>query len=360
MTPSRVHGFTLMEAMAAIAIAGIIIGGATGAVMNLNRLVMDTGNRTEVWDEAKRLEEFLVARTQAAGGGILRPHMALFVEDARTPATALAPALGCRTVTGMPACTPVTASNGSDRLTVLTQNGTYPQCPVTAVTATKLTVGASGSSACCLDDGPAPASSSWNAKQALLVGNNATVAVSLFASNRAGCELNVVAGQAQNLIGSPGTNPTVLTVSAITPASLVIVDAETFYVENNALKQWKDLNGNMILESGSGEVTTVHDRVYDLQLAVGYDFNPQDGRVVDTNSGSDEWIYNTSADAATTALASQLCMVQIGVSVGTASSVMGGNQVTLLNRPVAAQVGGVYLSATSSKSFMRNLAIFTQ
>jgi prepilin-type N-terminal cleavage/methylation domain-containing protein len=347
------RGFTLIEMMAALVIASVILAAATGAVMNINRLMADTTRRTAAWDEAKRLEEFLVARTQSAGGGALRPHQSLFVEDAR--ATALAPGNACRVIAGMPSCT--AAGEGADRLTVLTQNDSMPTCSVVERIGVNLRSTA-GASACCLDDGPTP--SSFENRQALLVGKTRTATVFLGARTSAGgdpCAINVPpgrSGQAEQLL------PRDLDVGF--PATLVLVDTATLFVDRAAhtLVSWTDSNGDLVVDAN--ERSVVHDRVYDLQLAAGYDGQPEDGRVVDANDAADELLYNAKTDAAmpSSVTASQLRLLQIAVAVGTPSATSGNNAVQLLNRTSAVQVPGTYLAATSSKAFMRNLALYTQ
>jgi prepilin-type N-terminal cleavage/methylation domain-containing protein len=350
---TRFAAFSLIEMMAALVIASVILAAATGAVMNINRLMADTTRRTAAWDEAKRLEEFLVALAQGAGGGALRPHQSLFVEDARS--TPLAPGNNCRAIAGLPSC--VAATEGADRLTVLTQVDAMPTCTILEHIGVNLrsTIGAS---ACCLDDGPT--ATSFENRQALLVGKTTTATVFLGARTSAGgdpCAINVPpgkAGQAEQLL------PRDLDVGY--PATLVVVDAATLFVDRAAhtLIRWNDVNGDLVMNSG--ETTLIHDRVYDMQLAAGYDGQPEDGRVVDLSNASDELLYNARADVAmpSSVTASQLRLLQIAVAVGTPSATSGGNSVSLLNRPTAISVPKTYLAATSSKAFMRNLALYTQ
>jgi hypothetical protein len=354
---SRARAFTLLEAMAALAIASVIIAGATGAVMNINRLLADTGRRTSAWDEAKRLEEFLIARAQGAGGGQLRPASSIFVEDAR--ATALAPGAACRTIAGLPTCT--LATQGADRLTVFTQRSDFPQCPVPDRAGVNIVVGP-GSGACCLDD--APTANAFEGRQALLVGDNGNV-VSIRIHNRtsaggsANCSMNAPPGQGAGLLPS--------VIATAIPGTLIVADAETFFVDRDpastrphTLNVWTDLDGDTVADAN--EITTVHDRVYDMQLAPGYDGRPEDGKLVDSTNAADEFLYNSAADAAMPASVSvgQLRMLQIAIAVGTPSVVSGGNPVLMLNRSAPISVPGVYLTQASSKAFMRNLALFTQ
>ena len=111
---TRFRGFTLMEAMVALAMAGVIIAGASSAVMAINRNVAEQGRRAAAWDEAKRLEEFLIARMQGAGGGEVRPFASVLVEDAQqAPAPNLTGQypFQCRVIAGITDC----ATTGQDR-----------------------------------------------------------------------------------------------------------------------------------------------------------------------------------------------------------------------------------------------------
>jgi hypothetical protein len=53
-------------------------------------------------------------------------------------------------------------------------------------------------------------------------------------------------------------------------------------------------------------------------------------------------------------------MLEVAVSLGTRNESMGGNRVQLLDRPEPISVPGIYLTQTSSKAYLRNLAVFTQ
>ena len=94
---------------------------------------------------------------------------------------------------------------------------------------------------------------------------------------------------------------------------------------------------------------------------------PEDGRITDNDNASDEYLYNHGDDpampGATGAFATvrddQLRMMRISIIVGVASSVMGGNTVSLLDGPPRTHAG-IYLEPSSTRVSMRNVNVFTQ
>ena len=356
------RGFSLIEMMAALVIAAVIVAGATGAVMTINRIVADTSRRAVALDEAKRLEEYLTVLAQGAGGGAVRPHAALLVENAGgDEPPALPPStggMGCRELDGLPDCD--AANQGADRLTVLTLVSEFPACAVTGVTGVNLNVGA-GSSSCCLDDATGGLDS-WDGRQALIVGNAAVASVALNSPNSSGpnCKTNAPPGQGSGLL------PAALAAVGY-PATLVVVEARTMFVDRTTheLKYWTDLNGNG--DADDDEFTVVHDGVYDFQVALGFDGLPEDGILDDNVADDDEFLFNHVDDAAfpgngnlADVASSQLRMMEIAVAVGTHSQVSGGNSVQLLDRAAPISVANVHLVQTASKAYLRNLAVFTQ
>lgn len=356
------RAFSLIEMMAALAIAAVIISGATGAVMTINRIVVDQSRRATAWDEAKRLEEYLISVAQGVGGGVVRPHTSILIENAGDPPPPAIPpssgGMGCRDIVGIPDCTD--PDQGADRVTILRQESGFPQCPISGTTGVNLDVGA-GSAACCLEDavGGVP---SWDDVQALVVGSAGTASVSLNSPNSSGpiCRVRAPPGQGSGVL------PTALAAVGF-PATLVVVKASTYFVDrpNHALQFWTDLDGDGA--ASPDELTVVHDQTYDLQVAAGYDALPEDGRLDDFRDQTDEFLFNDPNDAImpgngnfATVTTSQLRLVEIAVAVGTRVEVAAANEVQLLDRAAPLSEPGVYLSQTSSKAFLRNLAVFTQ
>ena len=356
------RGFSLIEMMAALAIAAVIIAGATGAVMNINRVVVDQSRRAAAWDEAKRLEEYLISVAQGVGGGVVRPQTSILFENAGDPPPPAIPpstgGMGCRVISGVPNCTD--PDQGADRLTILHELSGFPQCPIASTTGVNLNVGA-GAAACCLEDavGGVP---SWDGVQALLVGSAGTASVRLNSPNSSGpiCRVRAPPGQGSGVL------PTALGAVGF-PATLVVMSASTYFVDRpaHALEYWTDLDGDGA--ATPNELTLVHDQVYDLQIAAGYDGLPDDGRLDDFRDDTDELLFNHTNDALmpgngnfAAVTTSQLRLVEIAIAGGTRVEIAGANEVQLLDRAAPISEPGVYLSHTSSKAFLRNLAVFTQ
>lgn len=356
------RGFSLIEMMAALVIAAVIVAGATGAVMTINRIVVDTSRRAVALDEAKRLEEYLTVLAQGAGGGAVRPHAALLVENAGGDEPPAVPpstgGMGCREIDGLPDCD--AADQGADRLTVMTLVAGFPACAVTGVTGVNLNVGA-GASSCCLEDATGGLDA-WDGRQALIVGSANVASVVLNSPNSSGpnCKTNAPPGQGSGLL------PAALAAVGY-PATMVVVEARTLFVDraSHEMKFWTDANGNG--DADDDELTVVHDGVYDLQVALGFDGLPEDGILDDTAANDDEFLFNHATDALfpgngnyAGVTRSQLRMLQVGVAVGTPSEVSGANAVQLLDRAAPLSVADVHLVPAVSKAFLRNLAVFTQ
>jgi hypothetical protein len=119
---------------------------------------------------------------------------------------------------------------------------------------------------------------------------------------------------------------------------------------------WKDVGspGNGQVEAT--ELQLFADRVYDFQIARGYDSTPEDGDVVDANSNTDEWVGNAEVVTGlpTGVSASQLRMIDIAIAVGVPSSRFNA-PVQLLNRATPIAPVDVYLAATRGQVGFRNL-----
>ncbi len=339
------RAFSLVEAMIATVLAAVILAPLTAAVVNINRTIMETKRKTELRSEAKLVGEYLASKIQAVGGDVVRPHMAALIENGG----AVAPPTerGCRNVAGLPAC------DGSDRVTMMVQDATHQVCTVLGNAGVNLQIDAT--SGCCLDVGPA-----FTNQQALVVGPSG-ISVSVFLNTRTGaCNINAPPGLGAGVL--PGTLATVGY-----PASLVVVGGRMLYVDRPAhsLMLWQDTANAGVADPG--ELTILADNVYDLQLSPGYDGLPEDGRVVDLDASTDEFLYNDAADpkfpGATGLFASvredQLRMLRIAFAVGTRSQTSGGNGAQMLDGPTRT-AAGVFLEPTTVSVSMRNVNVFTQ
>ena len=323
----RHRAFSLLEMMVAMALAGIIAASAIGAGTAINRVMVDSRRRVVVWDEAKRVEEALLSRVQEAGGDPLAAFQSVIVEDNCAADAAR----------NLPDCF------GADRITIVTTRADVPSCKVVALGAT---LRGDPPSTCCITSaftGPA-----------LVVRPDKFITVSLHNPNIPSCQVTAPPGQ-----GNP-------TPQSLIDGTLALVTIETIFPRRKGangeyeLLVWKDAGtpGNGRVDPD--ELQLFADRIYDFQIALGYDSSPEDSDVVDTTSSSDEWLGNAEpipATLPTSMVSSQLRMIDIAVVVGVPAERFTDNPVKLHNRAVAVQPNKIYLAATRGQVTFRSLNI---
>jgi prepilin-type N-terminal cleavage/methylation domain-containing protein len=334
------RGFTLMEAMIALAIAGIIVAGGATSISVINDRVQDTKKRAAAWDQAKRLQEYVISQMQSAGGGVLRPFQAIDVWNNVADCAARVPA-----PPGLPPC------DGADRIELLKVSVGFPQCRVSGTTGVVLNVDADPiTAACCLDGG------AFADHYAVLVGDDGTFEELYLQTLTGGCGINAPAGKARNPPGGPSA----------APGTLIAVEHQMLYVDQGTkrLWMWRDADGDRDVDPI--ERTALFDGVYDLQVAEGYDGNPADGREVDDASDTDEWRYNHPLDPSFGAAAflpiteDQLRMLQVAVTVAVKARLGENVPSQILDGPPLPAVANLFYVSTSSKAYLRNVNIFTQ
>jgi prepilin-type N-terminal cleavage/methylation domain-containing protein len=334
------RAFTLLELAVSMAIATIIGAAAVGAGMLLNRIMVDTRKRAVLWDEAKRLEETMLSQLQEAGGDPLRPHESILVEN------------NCGARDGMPPCF------GADRITITRARPNVPKCKVTGAGGAVLNVERDAiTGVCCLFsniNGGAVATSPFERVSAVLVRDNGSVqSINLHNASEPPCNVNAPRGQG---------NPASLSLG---PGTLVAVDAVTLYPARQSsvtgeyqLIQWTDAPEGAAVGDGvvdPSEILLVAERVFDFQVALGYDGNPENGEAIDLASASDEWFGNAGGDALPAVITpDQLRMIAVGIVVGTPSGRVVGAQV--LDGP-ARSAPGFYMATTRGSVMLRNLNI---
>lgn len=121
--------------------------------------------------------------------------------------------------------------------------------------------------------------------------------------------------------------------------SLQRVTVETFYLmtrdrfKQHQLWVFQDFNNNGRPDLAGDERHAVANGVHDLQVSMGYDYNPQDRRMEDFENLDDEWLFNSATDCVADndpvtnfnndgyivpsgARPDQLRMVSIGITLG--------------------------------------------
>jgi prepilin-type N-terminal cleavage/methylation domain-containing protein len=328
-TPLHHRGFTLVEMMVAMAMAGVLAASALGAGMAIHNVLVDTRRRVVVWDEAKRVEEALLSRVQEAGGDPMAAADSIIVEDncAADPTRLL------------PACA------GADRITIMSAPASTPSCRVDPVGTTLRDP--QHPTTCCI-------TAAFAGPAVLLADDGDVITLDLHSPNVASCQVTAPMGQ-----GNPGPK-------TLKPGVLALLgpgNIETIFPRSKGangeyeLMVWKDAGtpGNGRVDPN--ELELFADRLYDFQIALGYDSNPEDGDVVDTNSATDEWIGNAEVVGATlpTGVArSQLRMIDLAIAIGVPSSRFN-TPVQLLNRTAPIAPTNTYLAATRGQVGFRNL-----
>lgn len=336
------RAFTLMETMVAMTLASVIIASVVGAVVNINSTIMESKRRLESWSEAKVIGGYLAGWVQGAGGGALRPHDALLIENGSDDAAA-PEGRGCGNLAGIPAC------GGSDRLTILMPD----------LSSSIQVIGrenGEGNNPNLEIDGDCAMPLLMEGEQVLFVGaTGRAISVTLSVpgnTNDNHCKVQINHGQNHHLLPGDLSNLGF-------PASIFQVSSTLMFLDRT--------NHSLMLANDSGQQSVLADNVYDFQVAAGYDGLPEDGRITDNDNASDEYLYNHGDDPAmpgadgafATVRDDQLRMMRISIIVGVASSVMGGNTVSLLDGPPRTHAG-IYLEPSSTRVSMRNVNVFTQ
>jgi prepilin-type N-terminal cleavage/methylation domain-containing protein len=354
----RQRGFNLLELAVASALAGIIATAAVGAFAALNRQIVRMQHETLASDNAKTLVDFLVSDLQAIGGGSVRPWAALLVEDGEDPvADSRCSSFNCA------------GGHVSDRISYATVVAGSPTCPISATTGT--TVQSTGvAAACCLQKlvdvagfGAPPT------MHAVLTSGNASRHVVLTGLNTLTCEMGMQDGpltgannvDADNLIDSKDSS--VVSVD-FTGGSISGVEVTMVYLDEAShtlfsAKERSGFNGSNVTIDPFTERKRLANDVYDLQVQLGFDGNPGDGRLVDTNNTADEWLYNTSGDVLPAAIRLiDLRMVAVGVVVGVNvrdQAYQSGAQV--VGGPPRASAG-IHMRGAMGKAALRNIFVF--
>lgn len=355
----RQRGFNLLELAVASALAGIIAIAAVGAFASLNRQIVRMQHETLASDNAKTLVDFLVSDLQAIGGGSVRPWAALWVEDGEdTVADGRCGSFGC------------SPGDVSDRISYATVVAGSPTCPISAVTGA--TVQSTGvAAACCLQQLVDAASFDIVAPKlhAVLTRGNASRHVVLTALNAATCEMSMQDGpltgannvDADDLIDSQDSS---VTSVDFTGGSISGVEVTTVYLDEAthtlySAEERSGFNGSNVTIDPLTERKRLASDVYDLQVQLGFDGNPGDGRLVDTNNTADEWLYNTSGDTLPAAIRLlDLRMVAVGVVVGVNVRDQGYQSSAQVVGGPSRSAAGVHMRGGMGKAALRNIFVF--
>ncbi len=340
MTGSRA-GSSLVEFLVSTAIAGVLTSVAMASILQVLRTATEEGHRTEADEEIKLTAEWLAASVRGVGGDALSPWMALHVEQD-------------------------VAMGRTDRVTWAGVDPDQTACRLGAHDGRDgyaLDFDA-GTAACCLDDELAdrqamlvtPEGEAWRSLQIASVDvdrDGCSVSFSDLGVQPAGSRV-----ASSGLLRANDRLPAVADVdAAFEQATLLVVDVQRLSLDpsTHELRLEEDrapLDGRL-------ESRVVLDRVHDLQVALGYDCHPRDGRVTNAGDASDEWLGNAPGDALghqglTDARSDDLRMVTLGFVHGSPTRGPDANAVRLLDGEVLT-TPSVLLRAHTTRVAFRHL-----
>jgi prepilin-type N-terminal cleavage/methylation domain-containing protein len=355
----RRRGFTVLEFAIALAIAGIVVSSAASMAVALSKSMRYEERRAQVDTDARRLVDFLIGNAQATGGGVVRPWMALWLEE------------DCSARNGLPGCA------GSDRLTLLDVDTNRASCSITALSDTELTVPPPDStSKCCFDwsgsvvEGPP---NQYDNTMLLFVRGDRWVMRKAVAKVASTTECKITLADV-NPLDAEETTPAVgrgdgerepLSLADLVGGTAVPVRPRTLFVDHaeHRMMEWFDLDLDGTAEGDEpAELRVVFPGVYDFQAATTYDGAPEDGRLLLGPSTTDEYLGNVADDALpATVRDDHLRGVSFGVITGVRAVDAPVRSEKVLNGPTLTTSGalsGVLLRKAVGYAMLRNLLVF--
>lgn len=317
-TRSYMRGVTLVELMMAVLISSLVLSMVMSGMNTISRQMTRVQSRTEVSDEARRLNEYLIERFRQAGGGNVRPHAAIWVDNNYL-------------------------DSGSDSVVVAHLANYQKQYSGVLTTAALITVTSQPGVSCAL--------TADVIKKQLLVMDRSDRAWRLYyiqSVNTVACTLTLLPS------GESGLNfGTVATLQSAGLLSLCLVNVSRYWLDQSTgelkLRQDRDLD-NVFRDD------VLADRVVDLQAALAYDVQPWDWNLTDTSSTADEWLYNAFGDMLggnsgqrlDAARRTDLRMLKVGVMVGMRLKGSQPNSaLQLLDGPLRTRQGWLLAAATT-------------
>ncbi len=341
MTPRAVGrgAFTLVELLVSTALIGILTTNAVGSVLAIQRTAQESGFRAEADQEIKMLADWLAAAIRGAGGDALSPWMAVYAEnDIDTTSV--------------------------DRLTWADLDEAVPPCTLAGHDGEFAYDLASGTdpNTCCLD-------ATVEGRQVMLVTAEGDAWRSLrieeVEEGVASCSVSFV-DSGRKPLGSQVPSSGLLAEIDELPVQRrmdTIFEGGTLLVVD-VLRVSLDNETELMLEEdrdpldGEFESRLMMDRVYDLQVALGYDCKPRDGLVSNDATVMDEWLGNALNDTfgrggLVGARQDDLRMVTVGFTHGSPTEKRYSNPVRLMDGPILS-LSGVVLRPHSTRIALRN------
>lgn len=324
--PWRMHarGLTLVELMISVLISSIVLSLVMSGMNSISRQLTRVQSRTEVSDEARRLTEYLVDRFRQAGGGNIRPHAAIWVENNYQ-------------------------ESGSDSIVVAHLASYQKQFSGVLASSDLIAITSQPGASCVLTPDVL--------RRQLLVmdrGDRAWRLYYISSIDLVACTMTVLPSTETGL--NYGSTETLQAAGLL---SLCLVNISRYWLDQTTgelkLRQDGDLN-NVFTDA------ILADRMVDLQAALAYDIQPWDWRLSDKSSTGDEWLYNAFGDqlgGATgqlldAARRTDLRMIRVSVMVGMRlKGSQPNSSLQLMDGPLRTRQGWL-LAATMTGVGLRN------
>ncbi|MDP2340077.1 MAG: prepilin-type N-terminal cleavage/methylation domain-containing protein [Deltaproteobacteria bacterium] len=358
----RPHAFSMVEVLVAAAIAAVVVTIAVQTSVSITSSIDQLRKQAPAQIDARLLNDFLLEQIQEAGGGGVRPWHAITVDD------------GCgATGNGLAAC------GGGDRLRVFFSDPLAAACTLTAKSASAFTStaidtdGVGGVDTCCpvangMADGVVAMTDPTDAARVAFYHTGSA------ATGLGSCTLNI--------LNSDAKIPGMEAVGAIPPLNAQITKGRIFVYQmlrNDGaacvaaagatgcdLVRYEDADRNNAFIAA--ERSTIATRVFDFQVALGYDSNPANGVITEAGTTTDEWVGTVASDLKPTGgTGPTLRMARFGVATGAA--MIGGptRSVRMLNRAAgvtgdinADGVSDFWIEGVVGTAYLRNVFVFDQ
>jgi prepilin-type N-terminal cleavage/methylation domain-containing protein len=278
-------GFTILEVLISLSISAFLILIVMSQNLSFVQQQLYSVTHSNLAQDSILDASYLSQVIENSGGGAVRSWMSVWVDN------------GCPSRSGFPDCL-----TSSDRLTVVDSQTTPLDCPISAQATPNSMI---------LQGNLCTASNLFNGaygQQLMLVLGNSYSQVYVTAYDAATQTLTYAAGPA---------SPNDSAAADWSKGTVSVVQVRTYYVStsSNQLMVFSDTDHTGI--ANPANTSTLADYVFDLQAALGVDLQGNN-ILTDTNSNTDEWLYNAAGDAPLFPSYSnnQIKMIEVGLISG--------------------------------------------
>lgn len=300
----------MAELIIAVAISSVVVLASLGFTSDALLKVKKSDSATELSVDFDLLTDYFSREVPNAGGQDLPAQAAYYVEN------------NCAVRGAFPNC------HGSDRLTLASADQAGACKIQTWTVATQQAVLNSVAGVCCFD-------ATFMNRRQVMFSNGSSYAQKWIAS------VDVPTCSVRFTNGPMAANDNVVSTYDWLGGIVVPVSVVTYYLDDN-VDQFNVFNyTDAGTTAAEGISSIIADRTLDFQVALGFDFNPADGAIVDTASNNDEWLYNQEIGVAESrtvapfnnAPSTSLKMIHLGWLIGAPSSATPAVNLKLLDGP---------------------------